>query len=345
MIRIGVLCPSEIAQRRFMPAVMKNDHFCYVGVGVCTSEERAGTFVDEQEKKMAVERQYQKGVEFSKEYDGRIFEGYGQLLASEDVDAVYIPLPPALHYKWAKMALENGKHVLLEKPFATSYEETAELIALAKERNLAIHENYMFAFHKQIKEVSSYIEQGNIGKVRLYRIAFGFPRRAKNDFRYNPQLGGGALLDCGGYTVKYADMLLKNKAELLYANMYHGDEEAVDIFGTAAFTDAAGTVVQTAYGMDNDYKCEIEAWGSTGTLKSSRILTAPAGFTPCMEIIRNNKSETVLLSEDDSFANSIQYFAQCIENDAERKSGYQNICRQAELMEQMENSIKSRGNV
>ena len=66
----------------------------------------------------------------------------------------------------------------------------------------------MFQYHSQISEIKKEIENGKIGKVHSYHARFGFPRRDKNDFRYNKELGGGALLDAGGYVIKLATKLL-----------------------------------------------------------------------------------------------------------------------------------------
>ena len=65
-------------------------------------------------------------------------------LQHNEVDAIYLPLPPALHYKWGKKVLENGKHLLMEKPFTTSLAETQELLSLAEKKGLAVHENYIY---------------------------------------------------------------------------------------------------------------------------------------------------------------------------------------------------------
>ena len=162
-----------------------------------------------------------------------MYNNYNELLSSADIDAVYIPLPPALHFKWAKMALENGKHVLLEKPFTTSLSDTEELIRIAKEKNLAVHENYMFSYHTQLDWIKNKVSEGVIGDIRLIRIDFGFPFRGANDFRYNKALGGGALLDCGGYTIKLATMFLGDTAEVKTSQLNYKEGFEVDIYGSA----------------------------------------------------------------------------------------------------------------
>ena len=308
MIRIGIICPSEIAFRRFLPSLKKTADFQYVGVAVATREE----FVGASDEILAKERE--KAQSFVENHGGKIFEGYSTIIRSDEIDALYVPLPPALHCKWAKMALENGKHVMVEKPSTTCLADTQALVSLAAEKKLALHENYMFVFHKQMAAIDKIVKSGEIGDVRLYRISFGFPRRDARDFRYNKALGGGALLDAGGYTMKLATELLVGDVRLKAAS--------------------AGYV---AFGMDNDYRCELEIWGSKGTLTTGRILTAPNGYEPCYTIKKNQEFTEGKLPADDAFLGSIQRFGACMADDEVRKDNYEKLLRQERLVEEFKN--------
>ena len=101
-IKIGVLCPSEIAFRRFLPALQQSPDFEYVGVAVAEAGEWFGEPTLEQ-----VVAEQTKAQKFVDSFGGRIFAGYEVLLNDPEVGAVYIPLPPALHYEWAKKALRK----------------------------------------------------------------------------------------------------------------------------------------------------------------------------------------------------------------------------------------------
>lgn len=322
-IRIGVLCPSEIAFRRFMPALNKLADFEYVGIACASADEWFGNPTDE-----LVRNEKAKAENFRSAYGGKIFDSYDALLFSDEIDSVYIPLPPALHFRWAKKALENGKHVLLEKPFATTLEDAQELISIAKEKKLAVHENYMFVYHTQLDWIKEKVESGAIGDVRLIRIDFGFPFRGANDFRYNKALGGGALLDCGGYTVKLAGLFLGDTARVTASQLNSKDGFEVDIFGSATLTNDDGLTAQVSFGMDNSYKCSLEIWGSTGTIFTNRILTAPEGFEPTVTVKQGNEEQTYTLPADDTFKKSIEYFSLCVDSETERAAHYDEILRQ-----------------
>ncbi|MBR4676650.1 MAG: Gfo/Idh/MocA family oxidoreductase [Bacteroidales bacterium] len=327
-IRIGIISPSEIAFRRFLPALKSAEGFEYIGVATAKKEEYSGATSE------ILDRHRKKALPFMENYGGKIFDGYEKMILSPEIDAVYLPLPPALHFKWAEKALLNNKHVLVEKPSTTCLNDTQKLILLAKEKKLALHEDYMFVFHNQLEAINDIIKSGELGQVRLYRITFGFPRRAAEDFRYNKTLGGGALLDAGGYTMKYASKLLGKSGRLVAATANYLPKFDVDIFGSATMVNNEGITAQLAFGMDNDYKCDLEVWCSKGTLTSSRVLTAPAGFVPTCTIKKNQDYQTRNLPSDDAFLKSIQHFERCIKNETVRIENYEEIEHQENLVEQ-----------
>ena len=326
-----------------MPALKKAENeIVFSGIGFASPEEWFGNIskipaevINEQQN-----RERAKAQTFIDAYGGKIYGGYKELIESTDVDAIYLPLPPALHYKWAKLSLENGKHVFVEKPSTSCLADTNSLIEIASKKGLALHENYMFVYHDQLKTLDDVVKSGEIGDVRLYRISFGFPLRAKNDFRYNKALGGGALLDAGGYTMKYANYLLGDSAKVITAQVNYIEGFEVEMFGSCTMVNNQGLTAQLAFGMDNDYKCEIEIWGSKGTIVSHRILTAPDGFVPSYTIKKNQEYETRKLPADDAFEKSVMRFVECVNNGKERLKEYKLMHNQAALLDQFMDFIK-----
>lgn len=334
MLRIGIICPSEIAFRRFLPALKNvSDRLSFVGVAIASPDEWFGNIANIPQS--VIEEQQQRELAKAETFRSKVFRGYETIIKSDEIDAIYIPLPPALHYKWAKLALQHGKHVMVEKPSTTCLADTQNLINEASRRGLAIHENYMFVFHKQIQTLKSIVSEGTqIGIPRLYRISFGFPRRDCNDFRYNKALGGGALLDAGGYTLRYATELLGPTARVTAAQVNYDKDFEVEIFGTATVVNNEGMTVQAAFGMDNDYHCDIEIWGSKGTITSGRILTAPTSYIPSYTLKQNQEYTKHDLPEDDAFGKSLLRFAACVDDSAIRHDNYQSILCQATLVQQ-----------
>lgn len=286
-MRIGILGTADIAFRRFLPALKKCAEIEYAGVASRTVE-KTQRFVDA--------------------YGGTGYSSYEALLADESVDAVYVPLPPALHYEWGKKVLEAGKHLFMEKPFTTSLRETEALLALAEKKGLAVHENYMFLYHSQLAKVKKLITSGTLGDIRLYRMAFGFPKRSEGDFRYNKVLGGGSLLDCGGYPVRLALELLGESARVTQAKLSQPAGYEVDLFGSAVLENGAGMCAQVSFGMDNAYQCQLEIWGSKATLLAPRIFTAGPELKPPMLLRSSSGEDKLEIEADDQFLRSVKEF-------------------------------------
>lgn len=310
-MRIGILGTADIAFRRFLPALQKCQEFTYVGVASRTPE---------------------KAKPFVEAFGGQVYDGYDALLSDDSIDAVYVPLPPALHYEWGKKVLLSGKHLLMEKPFTTSLEQTKELLQLAEEKGLAVHENYMFLYHSQLAYIKKLIADGELGDIRLYRMSFGFPKRAEGDFRYNKALGGGALLDCGGYPVRLALELLGDTACVTQAKLIQPAGYEVDLFGSAVLQNDNGLCAQISFGMDNAYQCQLEVWGSKQTLIAPRIFTAPSDLQPI--IIMNNIESR--LNADNSFLNSIKFFSDRIMNIEKRNTAMKYIYMQGQCSNHIE---------
>lgn len=339
MISIGILGPSEIASRRFLPALLETNCFQFIGVASANDEEWFALQKSNENSIQNIRNEKEKAKLLSLRFGGKLFDSYSELINSNEVDAIYIPLPPGLHYKWAREALLKNKHVLLEKPATVSFEDTLELVNIADQRNLAIFENYAYLFHDQVAQIEKIIEAGTIGSIRLYRISFGFPMRNINDFRYNKELGGGALLDCGGYTLNYARKLLGKGAKIVSSHLNYIEGFDVDIYGSATLINEQGITAQISFGMDNSYKCEFEAWGSKGSLLTDRIFSPPSDYEPKITLRLQDKIEILNLKADNSFKNSIIAFNQSIIDNKIRKESYKNILDQAEMIREFTSNI------
>jgi D-xylose 1-dehydrogenase (NADP+, D-xylono-1,5-lactone-forming) len=143
---------------------------------------------------------HERGVE-------QIFGSYDAMLSSDAVDAVYIPLPNALHKEWGVRAARSGKHVLCEKPLAISAAEVEEMAAAADESGVRMMEAFMYRFHPQTAAIRQLVAEGAVGEVKIIRTTFGFMLTRPQDVRWDAVLGGGALLDVGCYCVSLARLV------------------------------------------------------------------------------------------------------------------------------------------
>jgi predicted dehydrogenase len=138
----------------------------------------------------------------------RHYGSYAELVSDPDVDVVYVATPHPFHAENVALCLEAGKHVLCEKPMTVNAAQTGRLIALARDNGLFLMEGMWTRFFPLMERVRHLISSGAIGEPRLLHVDFGF--RAPFDplqRLFNPDLGGGALLDVGVYCVSLSSMI------------------------------------------------------------------------------------------------------------------------------------------
>lgn len=290
-VRIGVVGCAEFARRRMIPAFRRDP-----GVEVVAVASRdAG-----------------KARAYAEECGCEPVTGYDGLLARADIDAVYVPVPAALHHVWVACALDAGKHVLAEKPLATTAAAAAELVDLARRRGLVLMENVMFVHHSQHRAVREMVANGDIGAVRGFRAVFGIPPRPGFDIRYRPDLGGGALFDLGVYPVRAAGHVLGARLELIGACARVPPETGVDVAGTALLATPAGVPAELSYGMEHAYRSAYTIWGSAGHITLDHAFTPPADRVPVPRVTTGRETRDVRLPPDDQVANTIRAFARKI---------------------------------
>ena len=129
------------------------------------------------------------------------FGSYEALLASGDIDGVYIPLPTSQHVEWTGRAIEAGKHVLCEKPIALRAKEIGPLIEARDAAGVLVSEAFMITYHPQWAKVRELIGRKTIGELRVVDAAFTYFNRDARNMRNRPELGGGVIPDIGVYPI------------------------------------------------------------------------------------------------------------------------------------------------
>ncbi|MEO5839568.1 MAG: Gfo/Idh/MocA family oxidoreductase [Acidimicrobiales bacterium] len=142
---------------------------------------------------------------------------YEALVADASLDAVYIPLPNALHGRWTIAALDAGLHVLCEKPFTANADE-AQLVADAADASgLVVMEAFHWRYHPLADRMIEIVRSGELGELRHIEAAMCFPNFKRSDIRWQPELAGGALMDAGCYTIHWARTLAGAEPEVARA--------------------------------------------------------------------------------------------------------------------------------
>lgn len=132
----------------------------------------------------------------------RSLRAYEDVLADPDVEAVYIPLPNSLHARWVLAAAAAGRHVLCEKPLATSAAQARAMAAACEASGVQLMEAYMTPFHPRSAALEALVRSGRLGSLRFAHAAFTGVLSRTDDHRWQPDMGGGVLLDVGIYTLE-----------------------------------------------------------------------------------------------------------------------------------------------
>lgn len=312
-IKVGIIGCAAIAKRSLAPAFSAHNAFELASVASRTPG---------------------KAIEFAAPYKAHPCS-YDELVDSDDIDLVYCPLPTGLHHEWVKKCILSGKHVLCEKSLGSTYDEVNDLVDVAREHGLFLMESFQFRFHAQNLFVKKQIEEGTLGPIRQVVVRFGippFPEGAAN-IRYSLELGGGALLDNGAYTVKAATYLFGPDIQVLAA-VKGGETDVlggVDLTGAIMMRTRDGVPIQTAYGFDHFYQNGYEIWGVNGKITTTRAFTAREDFAAPV-IIETAQGRTEHAFRDDHFARLLDYVAKSISS-GDFTSEYEECLNQARILQ------------
>ncbi len=131
----------------------------------------------------------------------KVHATYEALLADPEIDAIYNPLPNNLHAEWSIRAAEAGKHVLCEKPLATTAADARAMFDAARRNDVYLVEAYPYRAQPQTLKMRELLAAKAIGRLQLVQASFGFPLTDTTNIRMDPALAGGALMDAGCYPV------------------------------------------------------------------------------------------------------------------------------------------------
>jgi len=144
----------------------------------------------------------------------KVHATYEDLISDPEVDAVYISLANHLHLEWAIKSLNAGKHVLCEKPLATSYAEAKAMSDAAVSNDRLLVEAVWTRWHPRFERMVELVRNGDIGQLQNIDSSFTFPASFTENYRLNPEMGGGSLLDVGPYQAHVWSALAPKGAEL-----------------------------------------------------------------------------------------------------------------------------------
>ena len=215
--------------------------------------------------------------EFAKTFGGTAYGSYEELVADPSVDAIYVATPHPSHKENVITALNAGKPVLCEKPFAVNAHEAREMVAAAEKNGVALMEAMWARFLPHYADVREIIASGVLGQILTVQADHGQRLADRNIPRLvEPSLAGGALLDLGIYPVSFAHMILGNPAKITASAVL--TDKGVDAQTSMIFdyTDGAQAILTTT--MIEQTPCRAVVAGVNGWLEIDRTFYNPTSM-------------------------------------------------------------------
>lgn len=262
---------------------------------------------------IAVGSRSQEGADYFGNQYGipRRYSSYEGVANDPDVDVVYIGTPHVFHAENMRMCLNAGKHVLCEKPFTINAREAEECIALAREKGLFLMEAVWMRYIPAIVQMRQWIDEGRIGDVVMVQADFNV------SLPYDPkkrtfalELGGGALLDVGLYSISFATMLLGMPES--FASHYSLGETGTDERAVLLFRYPNGIAALLSSGNRHNTPNEALVQGTRGSIRVHPPFHHPTRLTLYLD---GSEAETVTIPYE---SNGLNYEAievqHCLEN-------------------------------
>jgi predicted dehydrogenase len=265
MIRVGLIGAAGIAPQALLAPARRRDDLEVVAIAA-RSAESAERFATEHGIPVAV-------------------EGYAALLERDDIDLVYIALPPSEHARWSIAALESGKDVLCEKPITMNAAEAEAVAAAADRTGRLVVEAFHDHYHPLTGVIRDVVGSGALGELVSIDTSF----TADNPFsptslRHVPELGGGALMDLGCYPVHWIRAISGEEPTVVGARASAGPlgaDETVD----ADFTLPSGALARLHASMapGSPFAAPFLATGTRGSVRVDNLVLPHLGHSLVVE--------------------------------------------------------------
>ncbi len=238
------------------------------------------------------------------------FSSYSDLLDNASIDAVYIPLPNSHHDHWTLEAAERGIPVFCEKPLTDASGSAERVSKRCRDLSVPLMEAFVFRYHPQTQVLCSLLLDGRVGPISQItaHMSFSFDKNMRRkDYRWDPALGGGGLLDVVCYPIAFIRHVLRAEPLTVQATVRYDSELAIDRASSIIMEFPGGIQAIASGGFDDYLHRGVTITGSTGLIHLSQPYHPP----PESEIIieSTNRRDTIKLNNGGpAFAPAITYF-------------------------------------
>jgi len=245
ILRFGVLSTANIATEKVIPGMRRAGRVEVVAIA-SRDLAQARTVAD----RLAIPRAH---------------GSYQALLADPEVDAVYVPLPNHMHAEWAIAATQAGKHVLCEKPLATTSTDAQRMVDSARAAGVHLMEAFMYRHHPSWVAVRELVAAGRIGHLTAVQTWFSYFNDDATNIRNVFDFGGGALFDIGCYAVNLSRMLFDGEPTRAVASLRRDPASGVDVVTSAILDFETGVASFTCSTRAEDDQ-RVDVYGTTGRI-------------------------------------------------------------------------------
>jgi predicted dehydrogenase len=239
----------------------------------------------------------------------RAYGSYQALVDDPDLDVIYNPLPNHLHADWTIKAIQAGKHVLCEKPLALTAAEVDAISEAGAKYGKVVQEAFMYRTHAQSKKVKQIVESGILGKVHLIHGSFTFIMTNPDDYRWNPEMGGGGLWDIGCYPLSFIRMVLSAEPIEVFG-MEQKSPSGVDEIFAAQMRFPKEVYAQFDCSIKLPYHVFMEIIGDEGTL----IIPKPfnPGARETLFLVKAGRTEKIQVKGTEPYVSEVEDMADAI---------------------------------
>ena len=262
------------------------------------------------------------------------FGSYDELMASDEVDAVYIGTPPSLHRRWAIAAIEAGKHVLCEKPFAANADDARRIADAARGSDVVVMEAFHWRYHPYAQQIADVIASGDLGRIERVAAMFAIPlgEIPMHDIRFDLSVGGGDMMDLGCYSILGVRFAAGGDPEVVAAEA-ECPVPGVDGSLTAELRWPSGITGSAGASMihPGDFEIWLEVVGDRGRFLATNPLAPQRGATITVEA--GGDVRTIVAERSSTYFHQLVAFRDAIEEGTPFPTTADDAVRNMELLD------------
>ena len=289
-VRYGLISTSKIGLNAHLPASRESKNSEIVSIS-SRSASKAKTVAEEH------------GLQ-------RWYASYEDQLADPDIDAVINPLPNSMHCEWTIKAAEAGKHILCEKPLATSASDCQRMIDAANRNNVVLVEAFTHRWNPHLRKARQLIADDAIGKVVTIDAALCFNAEPENNVRYSTELAGGALWDAGCYAVYAARFVLSAEPIRVRGVGYDSGDWGIDTTFSGIMEFESGAVANVTGSMEQPFRCQISIDGRKGRIEIPSMFEDSGPII--IKTVDGQNEQTITTPAPNRFTVQFDEFSECV---------------------------------